>query len=200
MGRTQGEARDFRIVILCGSAGAVSAYCQILRVVPHDSGMAFVVLIHRRTTSIYQLIRMLSRVTAMPVQEIYDGAVLLPNRIHVMPPRKDLTSDGLTFRLAPMSTVFGWPNCFDIFLRSIAKNTKDRVVTIILSGMAGDGSAVLGELRLKGGLAFAQSDAEVGSMPASAVATGYVDYYCSAADIGTLVSALSPVLNLVKLS
>lgn len=59
--------------------------------------------------------------------------------------------------------------------------------------MASDGSAALGELRLKGGLAFAQSDAEVGSMPASAVATGNVDYFCSAADIGALVSGLSPM-------
>ena len=193
MGGTHGEPRGFRIVTLCGSAGALSAYRKILRVVPLDSGMAFVVLTHRRTGSICQLIRILSSATTMPVQQIEDGAVLLPNRIHVMPARKDLTSDGLTFRLAPMSTVFGWPNRFDIFLRSIAKNTKDRAVTIILSGMAGDGSAALGELRLKGGLAFAQSDAEVGSMPASAVATGSVDYFCSAADIGTLVSALSPV-------
>lgn len=55
--------------------------------------------------------------TTMAVQQIEDGADLLPNRIHVMPPGKDLTSDGLTFRLAPLSTVSGLPNGFDIFLR-----------------------------------------------------------------------------------
>ena len=193
MGGTHGPPHYFRIVILCGSAGAVSAYRQILRVVPHDTGMAFVVLIHRRTGSICQLLQILSSMTTMPVQQIEDGADLLPDRIHVMPPGKDLTSDGVTFRLAPLSNASGLPNRFDIFLSSIAKHTKDRAVTIILSGMAGDGSAALGELRLKGGLAFAQSDAEVGSMPASAVGTGNVDYFCSAADIGTLVSGLSPI-------
>lgn len=193
MGGTHGEPRDFRIVTLCGSAGALSAYIQILGSMPPDSGMAYVVLTHRRSGSNYQLIRILSSATTMPVQQIEDGAVLSPNHVHVMPPREDMTSDGLTFRLAPMSTVYGWPNRFDIFLRSLAKNTKDRAVTIILSGMASDGSAALGELRIKGGLAFAQSDAKVGSMPASAVSTGNVDYLCSAADIGTLVSALLPV-------
>lgn len=51
MGGTHGPPQYFRIVILCGSAGALSAYRRILRVVPHDTGMAFVVLTHRRTGS-----------------------------------------------------------------------------------------------------------------------------------------------------
>ena len=190
MDRTASAPKNFRIVALCGSSGALTALVQILRVVPHDSGMAFVVLTHRRTRSTSQLIRLLSLATKMPVQQIENRGILLPNRVYVTPPGKDLTTDGIVFQLVPISTVIGLPNGFDIFLTSLARNTNGRAVTIILSGMASDGSAALGDLRRGGGLAFAQSDAEIESMPKSAVATGNVDYFCAAADIGTLISGL----------
>ena len=98
--------------------------------------------------------------------------MLLPNRVYVIPPGKDLTTDGIVFRLAPMSTVNGWLDRFNLFLTSLAQNTHGRAVTVILSGKAKDGSAALGELRLTGGLTFGQADAAVSSMPTSAVATG----------------------------
>ena len=191
MGRTPPVANNFRIVALCGSQGALAAFIQILRTVPHDTGMAFVVLTHRRGDQPCLLVTILSDVTRMPVQEIEDHSVLLPNRVYVIPPGKDLTTDGIVFQLAPMSTANGWPDGFNLFLTSLAENTHGRAVTIILSGKDKDGSAALGELRLTGGLTFAQADAAFSSMPTSAVATGNVDHFCSAAEIGVLVSALS---------
>jgi two-component system, chemotaxis family, CheB/CheR fusion protein len=193
MGRTPIVPPNFRIVTLCGSAGAVSAYLQILKIVPHDSGMAFVVLTHRRAGSTSLLVEVLSSATKMPVQQIKNHSILLPTRVYVIPSGQDLTTNGLVFRLVPMSNLCGWFDGFDIFLASLANHTKNRAVTIILSGSASDGSAALGDLKDRGGLAFAQSDAKVSGMPASAVATGNVDYFCSAADIGTLVSALRPL-------
>lgn len=128
----------------------------------------------------------------MPVEEIENGSVLFPNTVYVIPPGKDLTTDGSAFRLAPMSTTYGWPDGFDIFLTSLARNTHGRAVAVILSGAGYDGSAALGELRLSGGVNLAQTDAVMSSMPRSAVATGNVDHFCSAADIGALVSTLLP--------
>jgi two-component system CheB/CheR fusion protein len=193
MDRTCAVPSNFRIVALCGSKGALAAYIQILRAVPHDSGMAFVVLTHRRIGQLCELVEILSTVTSMPVQEIGDCSVLLPNHVYVIPPGMDLATDGTVFRLTPMSTVNGWPDGFTLFLTSLAQNAHGRAVAIILSGMAADGSAALGEVRLNGGLTFAQADAEFSSMPRSAVATGNVDHLCSAADIAILVSALPRV-------
>jgi chemotaxis response regulator CheB len=39
--------KDFRVVCLGGSAGALQAYMDILRGLPTDTGMAFVVAPHR---------------------------------------------------------------------------------------------------------------------------------------------------------
>jgi two-component system CheB/CheR fusion protein len=162
--------------------------------------MAFVVLTHRSAGQPCYLVKNLSAVTRMPVQEIEDRSVLSPNCVYVIPPGKDLTTDGTVFRLAPKRKVWGWPNGFNIFLTSLAQNTYGRAVTIILSGMAEDGSTALAELRLSGGLNFAQADAEISSMPTRAVATGNVDYHCSAAKIGVLISTLPDVSPFVAAS
>src|SRR5262249_44973469 len=193
VGITPAVPSNFPIVALCGSKGALSAYIQILQTVPPDSGMAFVVLTHRRAGRACHLVELISAVTGMPVEEIKNGSVLLPNHVYVIPAGKDLTTDGTVFRLSPMSTVYGSPDGFNIFLNSLGQNTHRRAVTVILSGMADDGSAALGVLRLNGGLTFAQTDAEVSSMPTSAIATGNVDYGCSAPDIGVLIATLSTV-------
>lgn len=181
----------FRIVSLCGSAGALSAYVQILKAMPADSGMTFVILTHRRKNTPCWLVDILSRVTPMRVEEILDGSVFQPNRVYVIPAGKDLTIEGGAFCLVPASTVHGWPDAFDIYLESVATTTSRRAVTVILSGMAADGSASLEHLRDSGGLNYAQAGAGSPSMPESAIRTGMVDYVGSAEEIALSILGLS---------
>lgn len=180
----------FRIVSLCGSAGATAGYVELLRQVPANSGMAFVVLTHRRKDAPCWLVGILSHVTAMPVEEIVDGLILEPNRVYVLPSGQDLTIDGSAFCLAPAKTVRGWPDAFDIYLQSVARTTRRRAVTVILSGMAEDGSAFLEELRECGGINYAQASAPIPSMPASAIRTRMIDYVGSAGEIAVAILGL----------
>jgi two-component system CheB/CheR fusion protein len=173
-------AATFQIVSLCGSAGALDAFVEIVRAAPIDSGMAFVILTHRRVGSGSKLVEGLSRVTAMSVQEIEDGTVLKHNCVYVAG-GVDVTTDGEAFHVVPSSKPYGWPNTFDVYLRSVALNTRDRAITVILSGMAADGSASLGELKASGGINYAQTDATTEGMPRNAIATGNVDYQGSLA-------------------
>jgi two-component system CheB/CheR fusion protein len=180
----------FRIVSLCGSAGALPAYIQILEAMPADSGMTFVILTHRRAASPCWLVDILSRVTPMHVEEIFNGSIFQPNRVYVIPAGQDLTVAEGAFCLAPASSVNGWPDVFDIYLESVATTTCDRAVTVILSGMAADGSAALEHLRESGGLNYAQSGARAPSMPDSAIRTGMVDYTGSPEEIALSILGL----------
>lgn len=186
-------ATDFRIVSLCGSAGALPAYIEILKAMPVDSGMAFVILTHRRMGTPCWLVDILSRVTGMRVGEIAEGCVFEPNHVYVIPAGEDLTIDGEAFCLVPATTVYGWPDSFDIYLDSVAKTTRRRAVTVILSGMSEDGSAALGDLRKSGGLNYAQTDAPSRDMPESAVRTGMVDYEGSPEEIAAAILGLPEI-------
>jgi two-component system CheB/CheR fusion protein len=183
----------FRIVSLCGSAGALAAYVEILQAVPIDSGFTFVVLTHRRIERHSWLVDILSRATPISVEEIVDGLSLKPNCVYVIPAGKDLTIDGTAFALAPPRTTYGLPDTFDVYLESVARTTSRRAVTVILSGVAQDGSAFLKQLRQSGGINYAQSGAQTSSMPDSAIATGMIDYIGSAKEIAVAILDLSEV-------
>jgi len=185
---------SFRIVNLCGSAGALSAYLEILRLIPADSGMSFVVLAHRRSNTTHVLAEILSQSLVIPVKEVVEGTTILPNHVYVMPAAQDMTTDGDSFFLSPMKTIYGWPNVFDTYLESIAQWTHDRAVTVILSGMDKDGSAHLEALRQGGGVNYAQTDADTPSMPKNAMRTGMVDYAGSPQEIAAAILKL-PALS-----
>jgi two-component system CheB/CheR fusion protein len=70
----------FRVVCLGGSAGALEAYTGILRRLPVDSGMAYVVAPHRRFKGANLLRGIPAGVTAMPIIEVEHGMLLLPNK------------------------------------------------------------------------------------------------------------------------
>ena len=79
-------AKGFRVVCLGGSAGGLEAYTGILRNLPADTGMAFVVAQHQRFEHVHLLSQILASATAMPVVEVEHGMLLEPNRVFVMPP------------------------------------------------------------------------------------------------------------------
>ncbi|HEY7097755.1 MAG TPA: chemotaxis protein CheB [Terriglobales bacterium] len=187
--------RDFRIVCLAGSAGALDAYREILRGLPNDPGMAFVIVAHRGLENADLLPQLLCRATSMPVVEVTQGMRLERNKVFLAPPHEDITTDGCVFHLQPSSDPNGWPTAITNFLNSLAEMTGPRAVAVILSGMSGDGSGALAAIKTGGGLTFAQSDASYESMPNAAVKTGHVDAQLSSSGIAEKLRALSHGLD-----
>lgn len=179
------------MVCLGGSAGGLQGYMDILRSLPADTGMAFVIAPHRALENAQLLPQLLSSVTKMPVLEVRQGMRLEPNRVFVMPPRMDLTTAGNAFHLRTTSRPPGWPKTINIFLSSLAETVGKRAVAVILSGLDGDGSAALKAIKGAGGLTFAQSDAAYDSMPRSAVETGHIDHLMPAVEIAKPLLALA---------
>jgi chemotaxis response regulator CheB len=182
---------DFRVVCLGGSAGGLYGYKDILRGLPDDTGLAFVVAPHRALENAHLLPQLLTTVTEMPVVEVEQGMRLEPNRVFVMPPRMDLTMTGNQFQLRATSRPRGWPKTINVFLCSLAEEAGPRAVAVILSGLDHDGSAALKAIKDAGGLTVAQSDASYPAMPRHAVETGHVDYLLPATEIAEALLALA---------
>jgi len=182
---------DFRVVCLGGSAGGLQAYMDILRGLPDDTGMAFVVAPHRSLEHAHLLPQLLSGATKMPVAEVAQGMSLEPDHVFVMPPGMDMMIDDGAFQLRAKSRPRGWPKTINIFLSSLAEETGPRAVAVILSGLDGDGSAALKAIKSGGGVTFAQTDAAYESMPRTAVETGHIDHQLPAAEIAKALVVLA---------
>ena len=177
--------KDFHVVCLGGSAGSLEAYKGILRHMPADTGMAFVIASHRNFENASLLLKILARVTTMPVFEVEEGMSLEPNRVYLMPPSVEMTVKNNEFALQPPRKPRGWPTTISIFMLSLAEACGQRAIAVILSGMG------LKAIKAAGGMTFAQSNAAYDDMPRHAVETGHVDFILAPAEIASKLLELN---------
>jgi len=164
---------------------------DILRGLPVNTGMAFVIAQHRGPAHPEILLHLLEASTEMPVFSVEQGMRVQPNFVYVMPPRSDMTIENDRFCLRQTDPPRGWPVTINVFLHSLAVAMRQRSVAVILSGLDGDGSAALKAIKAVGGTTFAQSDAKFSSMPRSAVETGHIDHLLPALEIAGALTALA---------
>src|SRR5471032_890950 len=93
---------NFPIVCVGGSAGGLDAYIRLLRHLPADMGVAIVIVNHLRMVDTL-LHEILPGHTEMPVELITERLIIQPNRVYIIPARRDLHVLGREFRLKPIS-------------------------------------------------------------------------------------------------
>jgi len=180
------------IVGIGASAGGLEAVSALLRALPADTGMAFVLVQHLDPTHASMLTEILSRATAMPVVEGGEGMAVQPNHVYVIPPGTTLSvaRGVLHVRLRQEGQTRHRP--IDDFLHSLAEDQGYRAIGVILSGSNTDGTLGLEAIKAEGGITFAQDEsAEHGNMPASATAAGCVDFVLAPAAIASELVRIS---------
>src|SRR6266542_6134647 len=146
----------------------------MLRALPADTGMAFVVVQHLAPTRASMLAEILSRAASMAVSEVQDEPAVEPNRVYVIPPGKSMVISHGVLKLLPRKKA---RVPIDYFFRSLAEDHGRKAIGVVLSGTATDGTLGLEEIKAEGGITFAQDDtAQHKSMPRSASAAGCVDF------------------------
>ncbi|KQV50395.1 hypothetical protein ASC95_13535 [Pelomonas sp. Root1217] len=166
------------VVGLGGSAGGIGALSEFFRLMPPDSGMAFVVVLHLSPDHDSTLAALLQRDTAMPVIQVNEPATLEANHVYVIPPRKGLkTMDG-HLRLFELPSDRTRHVAVDLFFRTLADTHGPHASAVVLSGNDGDGAIGIKRIKERGGLTIAQApdEAEFDGMPRTAIATGMVDW------------------------
>ena len=183
---------NFPIVCVGGSAGGLDAYVRLLRHLPADMGVA-VVIVNHITMVPTMLHEVLPRFTAMPVELIEEDMLIVPDRVYIIPSNRDLHISGEGFHLAPISKPRGWPDVITVFLKSLTQCWDGQIVAVIVSGYDGDGAAALCGIREVGGITIAQkiSSASQADMPASAIATGCIDFILDPEDIAKEIIRIS---------
>ncbi|MDN5872750.1 MAG: chemotaxis protein CheR, partial [Nitrococcus sp.] len=174
---TQDAGKAFPIVGIGASAGGLEAITELLKHLPADTGMAFVLVQHLDPQHESALTEILSRATALPVCEITDERRVEADHVYVITPNTSLgIAEGvLNIQPRPQTRVPHRP--IDAFFEALAQDQRERAIGVVLSGTATDGTLGLEAIKGEGGITFAQDDsARYDSMPRSAVAAGCVDF------------------------
>ncbi|MDO6428981.1 chemotaxis protein CheB [Flavitalea sp. BT771] len=168
----------FPVVGIGASAGGLEAFKKLLKAIPEDSGMAYILVQHLDPAHESILADLLQRVTKIPVQEITDNIHVVPDHIYIIPSNKLLTAtDGVLQLSARLPK--GHRNLpIDVFFTSLAEVHQSHAIGVVLSGTATDGTLGLKAIKDHGGITFAQEQQSAGydGMPQSAIDAGVVDF------------------------
>lgn|GEM_PF-1093865 len=166
----------FPIVGMGASAGGLEAFQDLLKHLPADTGMGFVLVQHLDPQHESALTQLLARATTMPVYEVTQNLRVEPNSIYVIPPNVLMAIVDGALKLTPRSNERGATRSIDFFFEALAHDQREQAIGVVLSGTASDGTIGLEAIKAEGGVTFAQDEsAKYDSMPRSAIAAGCVD-------------------------
>ncbi|MBV9200105.1 MAG: PAS domain-containing protein [Alphaproteobacteria bacterium] len=175
------------IVGIGASAGGVEALEQLLRSVPAENGLAFVVVTHLPPNRESMLADILGRATPMPVIDAKDGEKVEAEHVYILPPSAILTIQQGRLRLRHTGPADRERAPIDVFFNSLAEDQGEHAIGVVLSGGGHDGTLGIKAIKENGGLTIAQganvSRPRFVEMPLSAVAGGFVDLELPVEDI-----------------
>lgn len=185
--------KNFPIVGIGGSAGAIEAVMEIVSNLTSSTGMAYVYLQHQSPDFESRMVEVLSKKSKIPIIQVEDKLPVEPDYFYVIPPGKEATIAEGEFRLVKRSAEQAMDHSpINRFFISLADTFKEFTVGVILSGADGDGTQGLKAIKIAGGLTFAQNESAMfQSMPKTAIAAGAVDLVLSPGEIAEELKSLS---------
>jgi two-component system, chemotaxis family, protein-glutamate methylesterase/glutaminase len=183
---TQPVHRD--IFVIGGSAGALEALNRILSLLDPEVGASVFVVIHTGPGPSL-LSEVISRRSNLTTLRAEDQMPIEPGRVYVASPDRHLLLKRSMLRVIGGPKENGFRPAIDPLFRSAARSHGDRVAGIVLSGARDDGTIGLKVIKQHGGAAIVQhpDDAQIPTMPLSAIRNTEVDRILPAAEIAELI-------------
>ncbi len=173
------------VIGLGASAGGLDAFQKFFGAMPPDSGAAFILVQHLDPTHPSMMVELLSEHTAMNVCHAAEGMLVESDCVYIIPPGVYLALQSGALRLTKPRERHGARMPFDFLLQSLATETGNNSMCVILSGTGTDGSLGLKIVKQHGGLVIAQNpeEANYDGMPRNAIDAGMVDMVLPVAEI-----------------
>lgn len=190
----------FPVVGIGASAGGMEAFRRLVRAIPVDSGMAYILVQHLHPDHSSSLPEILQRETTIPVHEISDNVEVRPNQVYVIPENKILVATDGVLQLSPRPPKEQKNMSIDIFFSSLAEVHQSHAIGIVLSGTGSDGTLGLKSIKDQGGVTLVQDplNAAYDAMPLSAIKAEVVDFILAPEDMPQQLLKLNNTLNRIS--
>lgn len=166
------KKKEFRAVVMGGSAGALDALSRILPRLPGDYALPILVVVHLPPDKDSVLAELLQSKCALKVREAEDKEDIQAGTAYFAPPDYHLQvePDGYVSLSYDAPQLFSRPS-IDVLFESAADVYGPALIGVILSGANNDGAQGLKAVALAGGAALVQApgSAYAGAMPAAAL-------------------------------
>ncbi|MBA3876290.1 MAG: chemotaxis response regulator protein-glutamate methylesterase [Anaerolinea sp.] len=167
-----------KIVVIASSTGGPSALQAVVGGLPERLGGAVLIVQHMPAGFTSSLARRLDSSGRLEVVEAAADDLISDERILVAPGDYHLVSSASgRIQLVRLPPVNGVRPAADVTLQSLAPVWRDRMLSVVLTGMGSDGTEGARAVRKHGGAVFAQDEATatIYGMPRAVVEAGLAD-------------------------
>ncbi len=187
----------FPVVGVGASAGGLDAFKRLIRAIPENSGVAYILVQHLEPSHDSMLVEILQKITPIPIQEITNNVRVEPNRVYVIPSNKLLTANDGRLELSPRAPKGEKNMPVDVFFTSLSEVHQSQAIGVVLSGTGSDGTQGLKAIKELGGFTFAQEpqSAEFPGMPQSAIDAEIVDFILTPEEIPLQLARISQLFR-----
>ena len=181
------------IIVIGASAGGFEALKKLVKKLPTDLDAAIFIVWHMSPDVRGILPDVFNRLETIQAANAYDKEPVEMNRIYVAPPDHHLIIEDGLVRVTKGPKENRFRPAVDPLFRSAAYEYGSRVIGVVLSGALDDGTAGLWRIKANGGITVVQdpADAEVPSMPESALREVEVDHCVRIDELADLLVRLS---------
>ena len=183
---------DVPVIAVGASLGGLRAIATMLEELSPEIPAAVLAVIHIGEQE-PQLPRYFAPRSTLPVAYARDNEKIVPGRVYFAPSDRHLMVEAGRLLLSQGPKENHTRPAIDPLFRSAAEVYGPLVTGVILTGHLTDGTAGLWEVKRRGGTTIVQdpSEAEVPSMPRSALRHVEIDYCLTLRDIGKLLNRLA---------
>jgi two-component system chemotaxis response regulator CheB len=163
------------VVVIGASWGGLYALMELLGALPTDFASPIVVVQHRAPDADdSRLASVLTRYSALPVEDADDKQPIEPGKVYLAPADYHLMVEHDHFELTVDDQVHHSRPSVDVLFQSAADAFGGNVVAVLLTGLGRDGASGLAAVRSAGGCTIVQepSSAMQGAMPQAAIDAG----------------------------
>ena len=179
------------IVAIGASQGGIDALHRLVSELPVDFPAPILVVVHIGASPSL-LPSILNDIGRLPASHAVHGERIRPGHIFIAPPDHHLLVKDGKLRLLRGPRENRTRPAIDPLFRCVAEEYGPAGIGVILTGNLSDGTVGLYEIKRRGGVAVVQdpADAEVSSMPMSALNNVTVDHCVPLAELPTLLTKL----------
>lgn len=165
------------IIAIGASAGGMEEINVFFDHTPLDS-VAYVIIQHLSADFKSRMVELLSRHSKLLVMQAEDGLAVQSNSVYLIPNDQYMMIKDDRLWFTPKESIRAPHLTIDTFLQSLAINSGNHAIAVILSGLGTDGTEGAKAIKDAGGMVMVRNPqhTKFASMPFNAIATGEVDF------------------------
>ncbi len=198
---SSGDKAPDRIVLVCGSAGALSFFLNFANQLPSISRASYIYLAHINHTGPSYLKDLLNLKLTLPVHEVEKPVTLKRGNIYIPTQGKDLIFNGNALESVEHDPSYYFTPSFNRSIETAVQSFGDNTMVAILSGRLDDGVAALQNVFEAGGVTLVQDpeEATYSSMPVAALKRDHPDCIRPSKEIGEEIAKFCSINELMSL-